>query len=1627
MGNEWINFSQSYFKIPVAKDGIYKLSYLDLQAVGFPVDSDPNKIQLFHRGIEQAINVDGEGDGQFNPIDFIEFYGRKNDGTLDAELYKPSSNQPHTYYNLYSDTTSYFLTVGTTNGKRMNNFFETNSTSIPKESSHIDEKLKILTSDYSAGVVYGTDVQSTVFDAGEGWTDSQITTNLSRDYIFTNVNLGVTSSTFPQLEIVMVGRGKMQHAVEVYVGTSFRLIQTFNFTGEGSTLFSKAIDWSDIASDGTLTVRLKVIGVGGNPDRISASYLKLNYQQQTDAQGSAEKIFVLNENPTDKSYIEISNTVSNTRLFDVTDPSTVSRIGTTSSTTLNSVVASTNSSRKILATSIVTIPNVKPVSFRQIIPAQHDYIIISHPLLRTSGGGYSDPVQAYAAYRASDDGGKYDTLVVNSQQLYDQFSYGEPTPVAIFRFMKFLSTSNLPRYLFIIGKGLDVWYNYNRIPNSYPIYKDLVPTAGMPSSDMYYTAGLEGTNSEPAVPVGRITATNPEQVASYLNKVKEMEALPYDAMWRKNILHLSGGIEAGEPEKFRGYMKDFQATAEDYHLGGQVSAIAKNAIDLKLINISEQVNNGLNLVTFFGHSSPSTLDFDIGYVTDPILGYNNKKKYPTLLMNGCQAGASFSPNFLFGEDWVLAANKGATGFIAHSFYGLEYNLKRYADTFYEVGYRDSTFIHTGVGDIQKEVARRYIQASSTSPDNVTQVQQMILLGDPAVKLFGAPKPDLEINANNLFIESFDGSPVTALTDSFSVKMIVRNFGHAKKETMRVEVVRTFNDGSTITYDSLYQTPKYTDTLSLIIRTGRENGYGNNSFKVTLDPDNIINELRKDNNTATYGLIIPLNGTKNLFPQKFAIVNATTVNLSFQTTDLLSGERNFLLEFDTLNTFDSPFKKQFTVKGTVLAKQAVNLLTTDTLAYFWRTKLADPQEGESETWNESSFTYINNGAEGWAQVHFQQYFENQVEGLVKNATLRRLNFQETLTSIEIRTFGSLSGKPNDSVSVKIGGAEYNLYSQAGGGFGCRNNTINLIAFDKKSTVPYVGIYFKWYEILFTYGGRRLVCGREPFVINSFTPSELSTGNNDDVIKYVNNIAAGDSVVLYSMGDAGYSAWPADAKTKLGELGISVAQIDGLLPGEPVVIFGRKGSLPGSAKIFKSSEPSPEQQKLVVNETITGRYLSGEMKSDLIGPAQHWQSFIAQPSEIEATDVIYFDIHGVKLNGDDEILVSQATNEIDLNSISAETFPYLKIIFHAGDDINLTSAQLKKWIVTYTPVPEGLLIYNGITTQEIITEGETWKTNYGFLNISDKTFSDSLTVRFEVFNQKTRTANLELIKIKPPAPGDTTLFEVAFNSTNKSGLNDVNVFVNPQIQPELYYDNNVIELRDHLDVQIDNFNPVMEVTIDGRRVLNNDFVSSNPFILVKVWDENRYTFKKDIDGMQIFLTYPCDTENCPVTSIDLTSTLVHWYPATDTSDFKIEFKPTNLPDGKYTLRVQSADAVGNGNDVEPYRIDFIVMNETSITISEPHPNPFSANTYLSIIVSGNKLPSDYVFQIIDLNGKLVQKFEQAELPTLYIGTNTLTWNGADEKGNVMADGMYLFKLSLTIDGQQVEKRGKIVLAR
>ena len=559
--DEWINFGQTYYKIPVAQTGIYRLTYADLQTAGVPLSGiDPRRINLFHRGQEQAIFVSGENDAVFDPADYIEFYGRRNDGTLDVDLYK-SGAQPHAYYNLYSDTAAYFLTWNPLPvlGKRMSTFFQPNAAGLVKADYAYEEKLVLLTNSYAYGLTLGEEIEDTAFDLGEGWTGPGVCVGSGGCIGFTDITIGNVTGQFnsaggPELEVLLLGQSDQSHSINVFAGPTggaARLVTTTTLNGYGAIKLQMSLNWSDIGSDGKLVVRAQLIS-NGVRDQISVSYVRLLYARNFDLAGTSEKTMSLEPDANGKSYTVLTNAPANARVWDITNPQYVGVLGTTAVAGGTGVVIDgTNIQRSIYIASSTLSSTLRKVSFRSIQASTAEYVIVTHHSLRKSALGYPDPVQAYAGYRASAAGGHYDTLVMNMDQLYDQFNYGETSPRAIFQFAKYLVNGGHTRFLFLIGKGLDVTQGFYRDTAITPAdYHDLVPTAGWPASDMAFSAGLQGIPYAPAIPTGRLTASTADQVAGYLNKIKETEAAPFDALWRKNLLHLSGGIHEGEPARF---------------------------------------------------------------------------------------------------------------------------------------------------------------------------------------------------------------------------------------------------------------------------------------------------------------------------------------------------------------------------------------------------------------------------------------------------------------------------------------------------------------------------------------------------------------------------------------------------------------------------------------------------------------------------------------------------------------------------------------------------------------------------------------------------------------------------------------------------------------------------------------------------------------------------------------------------------------------------------------------------------------------------------------------------------------------------------------------------------------------
>ncbi len=917
-GNEWINYGQTYLKIPIVQPGLYRITPDDLQRAGWPVSTlNPTTVQLFHRGVEQTIYVAGEADGRFDAADYIDFYGQGNDGAPDSLLYRPVSSMPHPYYSLFSDTTAYFLTYRTDGqtGKRMATYADTDEAGLTPESWHWAEERRVFTQTYPAGTIYplGATVSNGAilsgYDAGEGWTGPVLKPTDRYDQSFTLPGYISTTGIVPHATWLVVGRTPTTHRIEFRAGSSANSLRSLGnaaFDNYITSRFDTDLAATDLATGGQVLLTAQP----GEPgEEASVSYLTLQYPQRITSTSPTDQWLQLRPNATGRSLLDLPGSPSGTRIFDVSNPDALSLVGSYATDHWRGIVRTTQTSRRLLVSSQPrTVLSLTPVRFRQIDPARHNYLIVTHPLLRQSVGSVVDPVRTYAAYRASLSGGSYDTLTINIGELFDQFSYGERHPLAIRRFAAYmLSGGSGPKFMFLIGQSRDP-QGIRKNANG-PLL-DLIPNAGWPGSDLGLVEGLNGEATNiPAMPIGRLNAIRSQSILDYLAKVQAHENLDEPALWRKNSLHLSGGSNRAELQAFRGYVDEFKSTVEKPYVGSRVTTVSKQTDNpVETLQITSLVNQGVGMISMFGHSSLDVADIDIGFVSDDRLGYRNAGRYPFLLVNGCASGNFYFGRPTFGTDWILTPNRGAVLFLAHTYNGFPFALKTYSDQVYGL-LADSQYVARPIGLLQCEAIRRYLRANNTIYA-VTTAQQLTLQGDPAVAVFPFAKPDLAIGPGSLRLTDNRGDSLTVRSDSVVLTGIVANYGRTTAAPLSVRIRRYTAAGQLIREQRFTRpAPLYADTLRWVLPNDKTTT-GPAYFELLLDPDDRIAELSETNNRGTINSAGSANGLP-FAPDRIAptldisfdglhIADGAIVSPLPRIDVLLQDDNNQLLRTDTTN-------------------------------------------------------------------------------------------------------------------------------------------------------------------------------------------------------------------------------------------------------------------------------------------------------------------------------------------------------------------------------------------------------------------------------------------------------------------------------------------------------------------------------------------------------------------------------------------------------------------------------------------------------------------------------------------------------------------------------------------------------
>lgn len=1640
--NEWIDFSKTYYKFKVGATGVYRISQAQLNVMGI-ANADASHFQLWRNG-QQVPVYTSVANGTLPTNGFIEFWGQVNDGKWEKRMYLDPGYQINDNWSLYTDTSSYFLTVNP-NVAQNRRFAETTndlSSGLPAESYFTHKAALYYRNVINQGfaAVVGSYVYSSSFDRGEGFTSSEF--RAANPLISSQRNLYVaTSGPNAKLKFSAVGRALNIRTVQAYINGTMVTDRDMNYFNSIIDETANSIPLSLLSGDtAKVEFRVNVLDPAAVPtDRIVVGMYELSYPRQFNFGGQTNFEFELPASATGNNLVidnfNFGGSVAPV-LYDLTNGLRITA-SIVSPTQVRVVLPASAADRKLVLVSqdggnIRSVSNFITRNFTNYTLAanQGNYIIISNPRLYSDAGGINQ-VEQYRLYRSSTVGGGYNAKIYDVQDILDQFGYGvKNNGYAIKNFLRFAYAgfAERPSYCLIIGKGV-VYTNY-RTGESNPIIEqlNLVPTFGNPASDMSL-ASDEGS-IVPKIPIGRLTVVNGNEVKAYLDKVKTYETfynsnscVINDELWKKNVIHVAGANDyLGEQIKF--YLNQYGNVLKDTSFGASIYSLQKTGVaaiqTIASANISRLFEEGFSLLTYFGHSSPSTLEYNL---SDPT-SYPSIGKYPILLVNGCQAGNMFlsdasrlTGNMIITEKWVLTPNRGSVAFIASTHLGIVNYLHIYTEEFYNQlskteGYGES------IGRIMANVNDTLSRVYSFNDFYVRMhMEEITLHGDPAVRFFSQKKADYAIEAPMVKIAP---EFISIAETKFDANIKIVNIGKATADSVRIRITRIFPNGtSTVAYDQKNKRVPYADSIILQLPIDPFRDKGTNKLKVEIDPDNLVDETCETNNTVTKEFFIFEDELRPVYPYNYSIINKQNITYYASTANPLGTSRKYYFELDTTQKFNSSLRKADSVLsiGGSISFKPTGITFTDSTVYYWRVGMR-PEANSSILWNDFSFVYIPGSETGYNQSHFFQHKQSTYKYMVLDSATRLMSFDSTIRRIQIRT-GIYPYHVEGSIDVAVDFTNIERY-------GCRYGSFQFYVFDGKTLEPMRN----------TFGGQAglynslTTCGEAPRIF--FEYSYMQQASRINAINFLNNIVKdGDYVVVTNLGGDHLALTDTAAlKSDQSVLGAGNSLYHTLKNAGFTEIDNFKSNLPMIFAYRKNNSTfTPQQKSGLFNEAINdvievpAYFTAGAVESPWFGPVKTWKDLKWSGYPLETspvTDTTSLDIIGRTSTGI-EVLLSTLTEARDtsLSFINPAAFPYLKLRLNNKDEKKITPYQLSKWKLYADYVPEGAIAPNvAFSFKDTLELGEPLDFAIAFRNVSETAF-DSLKLKLVVTNQNNVPITIDLPRKKPLVSGDSILVSYRFDSKDFVGLNTLYLMVNPdEDQPEQFLFNNFIFKNFY--VKPDNYKPWLDVTFDGTHILNRDIVSSKPHIFVQLKDDSRFLALDDTTGMKIQIRYPDNT----LRDYKPQSDSVKFTPAnlaTGNNSATIDLYPQFMQDGEYELIVTGTDKSGNKAGELEYKVSFQVINKPMISNLLNYPNPFTTSTAFVFTITGSEIPQNMRIQILTITGKVVREITKAELGTLRVGRNItdFKWDGTDQFGNKLANGIYLYRVITNHNGKALDK--------
>ncbi|HEX7831180.1 MAG TPA: C25 family cysteine peptidase [Thermoanaerobaculia bacterium] len=474
---QWSVAAQKTLKLMITSEGWYRVTKSEITAAGYEAGTDSGNLSLYASGIEQPLFVDDGGDGRFDATDAIEFYAIGNDTPSSGAraywlvrnkpqptLTKPSNpkggtpvkNTPYTFRRVERTV---FFTALTTNGDG-ENFFGA------------------LVSNYGA-------------------TQELTVENLDR--------LGNAAT----LTVVLQGGTAGTHRVRLALnGNDAGLITVKDMKRESATLTIPLARLQDGANTLTLTAQ------GGDDDISVVESIDLTYPRRLVATNDALKVIA-----NGGSAITVSDfTSQQIRAFDVTDPMQPTPLTTAITAARSSFTATANApsgSGRVIV--FVAAPRAaKPASLAPSHASNWNDKKNGADLVIITNSTLAPAADALVAKRKAEG---LSAQVIDVQDVYDEFNFGEHGPDAVKELLKRTREwKTAPRYAILLGDASFDPRNYLGLGNYDLVPTKLVATDYMKTASDDWFADFNNTGLA-KLAIGRIPARTLAEANTMIGKI----------------------------------------------------------------------------------------------------------------------------------------------------------------------------------------------------------------------------------------------------------------------------------------------------------------------------------------------------------------------------------------------------------------------------------------------------------------------------------------------------------------------------------------------------------------------------------------------------------------------------------------------------------------------------------------------------------------------------------------------------------------------------------------------------------------------------------------------------------------------------------------------------------------------------------------------------------------------------------------------------------------------------------------------------------------------------------------------------------------------------------------------------